>query len=90
MNERNPDQAITGSVQDALRLGCAAIGFTIYPGSEHRLEMYAQIRELAAEAKQHGLAVVIWSYPRGSEISKEGETSIDVCGYAALLHEVAL
>jgi class I fructose-bisphosphate aldolase len=83
MNERDPDQAITGSVQDALRLGCVAIGFTIYPGSEHRLEMYEQIRGLAAEAKQHGLAVVIWSYPRGREISKEGETSIDVCGYAA-------
>jgi class I fructose-bisphosphate aldolase len=83
MNERDPNQAITGSVQDALRLGCAAIGFTIYPGSEHRLEMYEQIRALAAEAKLHGLAVVVWSYPRGSEISKEGETSIDVCGYAA-------
>jgi class I fructose-bisphosphate aldolase len=83
MNEKDPDQAITGSVQDALRLGCVAIGFTIYPGSEHRLEMYEQIRAIAAEAKQVGLAVVIWSYPRGREISKEGETSIDVCGYAA-------
>jgi len=83
MNERDPYQAITGSVPDALRLGCCAIGFTIYPGSEHRLEMYEEIRALSAEAKQHGLAVVIWSYPRGSEISKEGETGIDVCGYAA-------
>jgi class I fructose-bisphosphate aldolase len=45
--------------------------------------MYEQIRELAAEAKESGLAVVIWSYPRGSEISKEGETGVDVCGYAA-------
>lgn len=83
MNEKDPDQALTGSVQDALRLGCVAIGFTIYPGSEHRFEMYEQIRGLAAEAKRNGLAVVIWSYPRGSQISKEGETAIDICGYAA-------
>ncbi len=83
MNETDPDQALTGSVKDALRLGCIAIGFTIYPGSTRRFEMYEQIRALAAEAKASGLAVVIWSYPRGSEISKEGETAIDVCGYAA-------
>lgn len=83
MNEKDPNQALTGSVEDALRLGCAGIGFTIYPGSEHRLEMYEQIRAYAAEAKRNGLAVIIWSYPRGSQLSKEGETAIDVCGYAA-------
>ena len=83
MNEKDPNQALTGSVADALRLGCVGIGFTIYPGSEHRMEMYEQIRACAAEAKQHGLAVIIWSYPRGSQLSKEGETAIDVCGYAA-------
>lgn len=82
-DEPDPDQALTGSVDDALRLGCSAIGFTIYPGSEHRLEMYGQIRDFAEEAKQAGLAVVIWSYPRGSSISKEGESAIDVVGYAA-------
>jgi class I fructose-bisphosphate aldolase len=79
----DPCPAITGSVGDALRLGCAAIGFTIYPGSSARNEMYAQIRELAEEAKAVGLGVVIWSYPRGSGISKKGETAIDVCAYAA-------
>jgi class I fructose-bisphosphate aldolase len=85
MNEKDPLQAVTGSVQDALRLGCVAVGFTIYPGSEHRLEMYEQLRDLAEEAKECGLAVVVWSYPRGSQISKEGETSLDICGYAAHL-----
>jgi class I fructose-bisphosphate aldolase len=79
----DPCPAITGSVGDALRLGCAAIGFTIYPGSSARNEMYAQIRELAEEAKAVGLGVVIWSYPRGSGLSKKGETAIDVCAYAA-------
>lgn len=82
-DEKDPTQAITGSVEDALRLGCAAVGFTIYPGSEHRLEMYGQIRKIGEEARRCGLAVVIWSYPRGSQLSKEGETAIDVCGYAA-------
>ena len=83
MDERDPTQALTGSVADAIRLGCVGIGFTIYPGSMHRLEMYSQIRALAEEAKQHGLVVVLWSYPRGSALSKEGETGIDVTAYAA-------
>jgi class I fructose-bisphosphate aldolase len=79
----DPCPAVTGSVNDALRLGCAAIGFTIYPGSSFRNEMYGQIRGLAEEAKRKGLAVVVWSYPRGSSLSKEGETAIDVAAYAA-------
>jgi class I fructose-bisphosphate aldolase len=79
----DPCPAVTGSVDDALRLGCSAIGFTIYPGSAARNEMYGQIRALAEEAKRKGLAVVIWSYPRGSALSKEGETAIDVVAYAA-------
>ena len=78
-----PISAITGSVQDALRLGCAAIGFTIYPGSEHRNEMYAQISDLIGEAREVGLPTVIWSYPRGGKLSKEGETALDVVAYAA-------
>ena len=79
----DPCPAMTGSVGDALRLGCSAIGFTIYPGSALRNEMYQQIRELAEEAKAAGLAVVIWSYPRGAALSKEGETAIDVVAYGA-------
>jgi fructose-bisphosphate aldolase, class I len=80
--EKNPNQALTASVQDALRLGCCAVGFTIYPGSAHQLEMYEQLRSCAEEAKRNGLAVVVWSYPRGSDLSKEGESGIDVVGYA--------
>jgi class I fructose-bisphosphate aldolase len=82
-DEKDPLSAVTASVDDALRLGCAAIGFTIYPGSAERVTMYEEIRELAEEAKAAGLAVVVWSYPRGSGLSKAGETAIDVCGYAA-------
>jgi class I fructose-bisphosphate aldolase len=82
LEEKDPNQALTGSVRDALRLGCSAVGFTIYPGSAHQLEMFGQIRAIAEEAKRCGLVVVIWSYPRGSQLSKAGETAIDVCGYA--------
>jgi class I fructose-bisphosphate aldolase len=77
-----PDQAVTASVDDALRLGASAIGFTIYPASAHQLEMFEEVRAHAEEAKAKGLAVVIWSYPRGGGLSKEGETAIDVVGYA--------
>ena len=77
------DQAVTASVDDALRLGCAAIGFTIYPGSDAAVEMFEEIAEMRREAAAAGLATVIWSYPRGEALSKEGETAIDVAAYAA-------
>jgi fructose-bisphosphate aldolase, class I len=82
-DEKDPLSAVTGSVRDALRLGCVAIGFTIYPGSSHARTMYEELRALAQEAKAAGLAVVVWSYPRGSALSKEGETGLDVVAYAA-------
>jgi class I fructose-bisphosphate aldolase len=81
--KENPSQAVTASVQDALRLGCAAIGFTIYPGSDEAYTMMEEIAEMGREAKSCGLAVVIWSYPRGGNLSKNGETAIDICAYAA-------
>lgn len=84
-SDKNPTQAITGSVEQALRLGCAAIGFTIYPGSTNAIGMYEQIQALGEEARHAGLAVVIWSYPRGEQLSKEGETAMDVAAYAAQL-----
>ncbi len=82
------DQAVTGSVDDALRLGCSAIGFTIYPGADDVMEMIEEFRELALEAKSVGLATVLWSYPRGGKLTKEGELALDVGAYAA--HMAAL
>jgi fructose-bisphosphate aldolase, class I len=82
-DERDPISAVTAGVGDALRLGCVAVGFTIYPGSSERVTMYGELRELTEEAKAAGLAVVVWSYPRGSSLSKEGETAVDVVAYAA-------
>ena len=82
-DEKDPLSAVTSGVDDALRLGCVAVGFTVYPGSSAAQTMYEQLREIAHEAKAKGLAVVVWSYPRGSDLSKAGETAIDVVAYAA-------
>ncbi|MDO9020497.1 MAG: class I fructose-bisphosphate aldolase [Deltaproteobacteria bacterium] len=78
-----PCSAITGSIDEALRLGCAAVGYTIYPGSSARNEQYNDFRAITAEAKSKGLATVLWAYPRGEGVSKDGETAIDVVAYAA-------
>ncbi len=77
-----PASALTASVKDAVRLGCVAIGYTIYPGSGLRNEMYQDLRDLILEAKDYGLPTVLWAYARGS-ISKDGETGVDVIAYAA-------
>jgi class I fructose-bisphosphate aldolase len=82
-DEKDPLSVQTGSIEDALRLGCSAIGYTIYPGSAESPQMYEQLRMLSEDAKAAGLAVVVWSYPRGSQLSKDGETAIDVVAYAA-------
>jgi fructose-bisphosphate aldolase, class I len=80
-----PCSAITSSVEDALRIGAVGIGYTIYPGSSLRNQQYQDLREITLEAKRKGLAVIVWSYPRGEGLSKAGETGIDVCCYAATI-----
>jgi fructose-bisphosphate aldolase, class I len=82
-SEAPNDQAITASVDDALRLGCSAIGFTIYPGSSCALDMFEEISAMREEAAAKGVATVIWSYPRGEALTKAGETGIDIAAYAA-------
>jgi fructose-bisphosphate aldolase, class I len=89
MGEKDaPTQAITGSVNDAVRLGCSAVGYTIYPGSGAAYDMMNDLREITAEAKAKGLAVVVWSYPRGKYVTKDGELALDVIAYGA--HMAAL
>ncbi|MCY4321799.1 MAG: class I fructose-bisphosphate aldolase [Bdellovibrionaceae bacterium] len=82
-NPKSPLPAITSGVEEALRLGCSAIGFTIYPGSEDSLSMYESAVKLGREARKAGLPLVIWSYPRGGSLSKEAETALDVVAYSA-------
>ena len=76
------DQAMTGNVQDALRLNCIGVGFTIYPGSEFNFRLIEEACTLFREAKKAGLITVLWSYARGS-LSKKGETAINIISYAA-------
>ena len=82
------DQALTASVEDALRLGCVGVGFTIYPGSDACYHMMEELKDIIREAKAKGLVPVVWSYPRGGKVSKEGETALDIVAYAA--HMAAL
>jgi class I fructose-bisphosphate aldolase len=77
------NQAVTASIKDALQLGCSAVGFTIYPGSDLQFDMFEEVRDMIRQAKDVGLATVVWSYARGNGLSKEGETAIDVIAYAA-------
>ncbi len=80
----DPIPAVTSTVEDAVRIGADAIGFTIYPGSASRNEMYETLQYLTLEAKNNGLAVVVWSYPRGTGLpNKDAETAVDVVAYAA-------
>lgn len=82
------DQAVTATVDDALRLGCVGVGFTIYPGADACYDQMEELREISREAKRKGLMVVVWSYPRGGKVSKQGETALDIVAYAA--HMAAL
>lgn len=80
---QDANQAVTASIKDAVQMGCTAVGFTIYPGSDSQFDMFEEVREMIREAKDHGLPSVVWSYARGAGLSKDGETAIDVISYAA-------
>ncbi len=82
-SEAPNDQAITACVDDALRIGASAIGFTVYPGSSAALDMFEEISAMREEAASKGIATVIWSYPRGEALDTAGETAADISAYAA-------
>ena len=82
-SEGDYEQAITGSIQDALELGCSAVGFTIYPGSNNQFELMEEVRDMIRQAKEVGLPSVVWSYIRGAGVSKAGETAMDTIAYGA-------
>jgi class I fructose-bisphosphate aldolase len=63
---------LTASVEDAVRLGADAIGYTLYVGSPRQADDFAQFEELREEAERCGMPVIVWSYPRGSAIEKSG------------------
>lgn len=83
LEEIEPCSAVTSSVRDAVRLGCTAVGYTIYPGSKERNTILQELREIIREAKEHGLPTVVWSYPRGAGLPKQAEQAVDVIAYGA-------
>jgi class I fructose-bisphosphate aldolase len=78
-----PSQSMAASVEAALRLGCIGVGFTIYPGSDDLDLMIDDLRGVIEEARSVGLIAVVWSYPRGGDLSKDDETALDVISYSA-------
>jgi class I fructose-bisphosphate aldolase len=75
------DSAVNWSVDYAAELGADAIGFTIYGGSNHEIEMVEEFREVQERARQHNLPVAVWAYPRGMGI--KNDRSKDTIAYAA-------
>jgi len=64
----------------ALSLNAAAIGYTLYPGSPWEEDQYAEAGMLISQAREAGLPVILWSYPRGPSID---EYDTDTIAYAA-------
>jgi class I fructose-bisphosphate aldolase len=75
------DSAVNWSVDYAVDVGADAIGFTLYGGSNHEVEMAEEFREAQERAREHDLPVVMWSYPRGQGV--KNDTKPGVIAYAA-------
>ncbi len=76
--------AVNASVEDAVRLGADAVGYTLYVGSPRQDEDLRQLGEVREECDRYGMPLVIWSYPRGRDIeAKGGQTSFYAIDYAA-------
>jgi fructose-bisphosphate aldolase, class I len=74
------------SVEDAVRLGADAVGYTLYVGSPRQDEDLAQLRGVREDCDRYGMPLVVWSYPRGEAIEKKGgPTSFYAIDYAARL-----
>lgn len=69
------------SVTRAIKIGASAVGYTIYPGSKHEPEMFAEFGRIVEAAHDHGLPVMLWLYPRGEAIPNELDN--EVIAYAA-------
>jgi class I fructose-bisphosphate aldolase len=78
-----PDSAVNCSVEYAAELGASSVGFTVYGGSNHEIEMVEEFREAQEAAREHGMAVVMWSYPRGQGL--KNDTKPSTISYAARL-----
>ncbi|MEB3246103.1 MAG: hypothetical protein VKJ06_08985 [Vampirovibrionales bacterium] len=79
-----PLSTLTSTVEDAVRIGADAIGYTLYVGSDRQDEDIAQFCEVRAEAERYGMPIIVWAYPRGeSMVKKGGIDSLYAIDYAA-------
>ena len=76
--------SLTGTVEDAVRLGADAIGYTLYVGSPSQDRDIAQFNQVRRDAERFGMPVIMWAYPRGAAIeTKGGKDSLYAIDYAA-------
>jgi len=75
---------LTATVEDAVRLGADAIGYTLYVGSPRQDDDFLQFTEVRTDCERYGMPLVVWSYPRGEAIEKKGgRDSVYAVDYAA-------
>jgi len=74
------------TVEDAVRLGADAVGYTLYVGSPAQDQDFIQLGKVRAQCERYGMPLIVWSYPRGSAVEvKGGRGSIYAVDYAARL-----
>ena len=78
-----PDSAVNCTVDYAAEVGASSVGFTLYGGSNHEVEMAEEFRDVQEQAREHDLPVVMWSYPRGQGL--KNDTKPGTISYAARL-----
>ncbi len=82
--DTQPFSPLTASVEDAVRIGADAIGYTLYVGSPNQHLDISQYREVKSQADRYGLPVILWAYPRGEAVEKKGgRDSLYAIDYAA-------
>ncbi|MEI6156757.1 MAG: fructose-bisphosphate aldolase [Atribacterota bacterium] len=79
-----PLSPLDATVEDAIRLGACAIGYTLYVGSSRQDEDFIQFMKIRIEAKKYGMPVIVWAYPRGKAVDASGgHDSLAMVDYAA-------
>jgi class I fructose-bisphosphate aldolase len=83
-SDDDPFSPLTATVEDAVRLGADAVGYTLYVGSPSQGEDIAQLTDVRDECDRYGMPLIVWAYPRGAAIkAKGGQDSLYAVDYAA-------
>ncbi len=83
-SDKQPISPNIATVEDAVRLGADAVGYTLYVGSPLQADDFGQFREVREDAERYGMPIIVWAYPRGEAIdAKGGRDSLYAVDYAA-------